>query len=71
MDYCAFCSQSLCDDCMKSGCCGSVPARSGRKADSDDADFCIEQRYLYPRYSVPSTDRRASRHPRPIDTDPV
>ncbi len=29
LDYCAKCSKNLCDDCMKKGCCGIVPAQSG------------------------------------------
>ena len=29
LDYCAVCSKDLCDECMKRGCCGNVPAKSG------------------------------------------
>lgn len=28
-DYCAVCSRDRCDECMKKGCCGHVPALSG------------------------------------------
>jgi len=45
MDYCAMCSRNLCDDCMLGGCCGSTPARSGRRADADDADMQTERSY--------------------------
>lgn len=41
LDYCLHCSRDLCDDCMKKGCCGHVPANSGSQADIDsgmDAD---------------------------------
>lgn len=33
MDYCASCSDVLCDACMAEGCCGHVPALSGSQAD--------------------------------------
>lgn len=33
LDYCAECSRDLCDACMASGCCGTVPARSGLQED--------------------------------------
>ena len=36
MDYCAFCSRSLCEECILGGCCGRTPARSGREADYDE-----------------------------------
>ncbi len=29
LDYCVECSKDLCDECMKKGCCGNVPAKSG------------------------------------------
>lgn len=35
-DYCSTCSKNLCDDCMKSGCCGNTPALSGMDDDSDE-----------------------------------
>lgn len=35
LDYCAECSRDLCDDCMKKGCCGHIPARSGMDEDED------------------------------------
>lgn len=35
-DYCAECGKNLCDECMKKGCCGSVPAKSG--ADEDNIE---------------------------------
>lgn len=31
-DWCAHCERSLCPGCMQEGCCGSLPARSGRVA---------------------------------------
>lgn len=71
MDYCAICSQSLCDDCMASGCCGSLPARSGRKVDYDDADFEIEPRLFSTSDSVPVAESRAVPRPQPLDTDPA
>ena len=30
-DYCALCGTKLCDECMAAGCCGQVPAVSGRE----------------------------------------
>ena len=36
LDYCAKCSKDLCDDCMKAGCCGAVPAVSGMGEDHGD-----------------------------------
>lgn len=35
LDYCAACSRNLCDKCMKLGCCGFVPAKSGDAIDRD------------------------------------
>lgn len=44
-DYYATCSKNLCDECMKKGCCGRVPAVSGNETETvdellgeDDAD---------------------------------
>jgi hypothetical protein len=37
-DYCADCGKNLCDDCMKAGCCGNVPAKSGQAEDFGDDD---------------------------------
>ncbi len=37
-DYCAECSRNLCPKCMKQGCCGMVPVRSGM-----DEDYGEEQ----------------------------
>lgn len=34
-DFCAACGKNLCDDCMKKGCCGNVPARSGLMEEAD------------------------------------
>jgi hypothetical protein len=36
MDYCADCQQSLCEKCMRQGCCGHVPAISGQTIDFED-----------------------------------
>lgn len=33
LPYCVECSKDLCDECMKRGCCGNVPAING---DEDD-----------------------------------
>jgi hypothetical protein len=35
-DFCAVCSKDLCDKCMKKGCCGNVPAKSGGEEDEED-----------------------------------
>lgn len=35
-DYCAECNKNLCDDCMKKGCCGNIPAKSGMENDYPD-----------------------------------
>lgn len=35
-DYCAECSRNLCPDCMKNGCCGQAPAKSGMYLDHED-----------------------------------
>ena len=32
-DYCAVCSDNLCDHCMAKGHCGHKPAQSGLEAD--------------------------------------
>ncbi len=37
-DYCATCNKTLCDECMKKGCCGKVPAESGADADHGEED---------------------------------
>lgn len=36
-DWCGLCGQTLCDDCMKAGCCGQAPAISGLTQDQPDA----------------------------------
>ena len=51
MDYCARCAKNLCGDCMKNGCCGKVPARSGKQFDCDDEAIEIEP-YNAPRTAV-------------------
>jgi hypothetical protein len=33
-DFCALCGKKLCDECMAGGCCGQVPAISGRERDA-------------------------------------
>lgn len=33
LDYCAKCYRDRCADCMSQGCCGEVPAKSGRAED--------------------------------------
>lgn len=39
LDYCAVCGKNRCDECMKKGCCGNTPARSGMTEDyGDDED---------------------------------
>jgi len=35
-DYCARCRKRLCPECMSKGCCGEVPAESGRIADMEE-----------------------------------
>lgn len=41
LDYCAVCSKNLCDECMKKGCCGNVPAKSGSDEDYEgEGDEC-------------------------------
>lgn len=35
-DYCAECSKNLCAACMKDGCCGNIPAKSGNLEDHGD-----------------------------------
>lgn len=42
LDYCAVCSQNLCDHCMAEGCCGNVPAESGMEADYPDEVEAVE-----------------------------
>jgi hypothetical protein len=32
-DYCGECGANLCAQCMREGCCGSVPALSGMACD--------------------------------------
>ncbi len=34
LDYCAECSKNLCAACMKLGCCGLAPAKSGTHDDN-------------------------------------
>jgi hypothetical protein len=34
-DYCALCGTKLCDECMAAGCCGQVPAVSGREQERE------------------------------------
>lgn len=34
-DYCGLCGLTLCEECMVAGCCGQVPAVSGRTQDLD------------------------------------
>lgn len=34
-DYCAVCLRDLCDACMKKGCCGHVPAKSGQEEEGE------------------------------------
>jgi hypothetical protein len=36
-DYCALCGTKLCDECMAAGCCGQVPAVSGRAQEREAA----------------------------------
>ena len=36
-DFCAKCARNLCPECMKKGCCGEVPAKSGMN--EEDPDF--------------------------------
>ena len=36
-DRCALCGTKLCDDCMAAGCCGQVPAVSGREQEREAA----------------------------------
>jgi len=36
-DYCALCGTKLCDECMAAGCCGQVPAASGRERERQAA----------------------------------
>jgi hypothetical protein len=36
LDYCAECSRDLCEDCMKKGCCGHVPALSGTREGEEE-----------------------------------
>src|SRR5690242_12987289 len=39
LDYCAKCSQDLCEKCMREGCCGEKPAISGEAQDyGEDLD---------------------------------
>jgi len=33
-DWCGLCGAKLCDECMAMGCCGQVPAISGRTQDA-------------------------------------
>lgn len=42
LDYCAVCSTNLCDKCMKKGCCGNTPAKSGTNEDINE-DFDGEE----------------------------
>lgn len=42
-DYCAVCLSDLCDECMKKGCCGKVPAASGAKATYGDEGYGDEE----------------------------
>ena len=37
-DYCALCGTKLCDECMAAGCCGQVPAASGRERQAAMSD---------------------------------
>lgn len=37
-DYCANCSRDLCPECMQKGCCGKIPAESGKESDFGPAD---------------------------------
>lgn len=37
-DYCALCGTKLCDECMAAGCCGQVPAVSGREREAASRD---------------------------------
>jgi hypothetical protein len=36
LDFCLVCSQDLCDDCMREGCCGNTPAKSGNESFGDE-----------------------------------
>ena len=38
-DHCASCSKNLCEKCIKQGCCGHVPALSGRADDRIEAEL--------------------------------
>lgn len=38
LDYCVVCSKDLCEECMKGGCCGNVPARSGTGEDYQEEE---------------------------------
>lgn len=39
LDYCLVCSKTLCDNCMKKGCCGNIPAKSGEDEDYSENGF--------------------------------
>ncbi len=41
-DYCAECSANLCPACMKKGCCGHEPAKSGQEQDHADNGEDVE-----------------------------
>ena len=45
IDYCAFCKDRLCDDCVSRGCCGQSPAESGVEQHYQDTAEIREARY--------------------------
>lgn len=59
-DYCATCGKNLCDEHMKAGCCGVVPAASGMQAtDEAECKSCMGYGHIDDATGRPTLNRNA------------